>query len=1347
MKAQFLSGYILSTVRNILSTYNSNVDLDSLLSHLTAFDIEYNFNSGHIADPIFTVCENIISRGLPTLPSIFIEESISSTFEIAEQVSDENRLSSIVFKPTKKIQSLRKQIYKSFFLVDSRISKLDSINQFYESPTSHQLNENELFFITNTLPKNFGTAFSQLAETQREISTISNHRTKRKISYDASNGSSEGVFFAQRLDFSFELPSASGYSSSLAIEIDGPQHREPAQQRLDHLRDEFLKEVGWNPTLRLKTNELEALPIEKEQVLTRFLSHPYCTQVADNHEAPLWENQEGLEALQIALTPLGIARIQRSFLFLIQNGILKLTDDKWTIAVIERDVPCAHLALADLKHMLEQLFILENCKRKLPSIQLTVFHTKEFESCKLNAEVNTIPIEAFNPSIGYDAILDVSILQRSGFSFPQNIAIPNNERLLRIRSAYSPRTKRKVNSAKPIKYSFPKEDQPEPLVFFLQNIFRKKKFLEGQVNILRRTLALDSVIALLPTGAGKSLTYQLSALLQPGITLVVDPIKALMRDQDQNLRNTCIDSTTFINSSISAEERNVRSQDMVEGRYQFVFVSPERLQIQEFRDYLGKMSDTYFAYCVIDEAHCVSEWGHDFRTAYLRLGENVRKYCRVHPKSLKEIPLIGLTGTASYDVLSDVQRELFVKDNFAIVSPSKYEREELIFKIENISNIFQSGRTNEKQFREAVAKAKKQKLKEIITDLPYHDWSDELQYTSVGDFFSRETSSPNSGIIFCPHVNWVFGVTDVASNIKSTFPELSTLTDTYAGSLADSDGTVNLEQTQENFKEDKLGLLVATKAFGMGIDKPNIRFTIHLSMPQSIESFYQEAGRAGRDRHKAYCYILHSTDLLYRNGSQPLTVDKDLMLTFFHNSFPGQAKEELVIWDLLDEITYSSLSINEKVKLEDLDIEVPINLKVWNNLRVYVNGNYPGSYGYINIQGCQIFPETSPNKMIVSQTESQNILQLIVDQIYANCPPGNDISKWIVEEEKIPPQPGLEKIIRSLEKGVSAVVIVPFSNDMLSDIAQYLHSNDIRIEESEVKKSYRYCFSSEEFLGRLFGARRVAPQIRETVTKMFLKVRGEQDTFRAIYRLTIIGAVDDYVVDYKTKTITTYVSKKEDQEYLDNLANFIGRYDSPENKEKVYSNIVNTKGDTMIRKCCSYLTDFVYRKIAAKRQEAINVMEFALNSTNFNEYVNTYFDSRYTPHFRPHLYNNSIDWIWEFLRENATDQDSISNIRGACDRLLVENPSNPSFLLLRSYSKFTNPNYDKNEALDDFHKSWLLLKTISNRSDADFLSFLTKFYKQIIVYDKELGVYLNKAFLNYHLAWLTSFIPKFLEEN
>jgi len=158
---------------------------------------------------------------------------------------------------------------------------------------------------------------------------------------------------------------------------------------------------------------------------------------------------------------------------------------------------------------------------------------------------------------------------------------------------------------------------------------------------------LDSVIALLPTGAGKSLTYQLSALLQPGITLVVDPIKALMRDQDQNLRNTCIDSTTFINSSISAEERNVRSQDMVEGRYQFVFVSPERLQIQEFRDYLGKMSDTYFAYCVIDEAHCVSEWGHDFRTAYLRLGENVRKYCRVHPKSLKEIPLIGLTGTAS----------------------------------------------------------------------------------------------------------------------------------------------------------------------------------------------------------------------------------------------------------------------------------------------------------------------------------------------------------------------------------------------------------------------------------------------------------------------------------------------------------------------------------------------------------------------------------------------------------------------------------------------------------------------------------------------------------------------------
>lgn len=170
---------------------------------------------------------------------------------------------------------------------------------------------------------------------------------------------------------------------------------------------------------------------------------------------------------------------------------------------------------------------------------------------------------------------------------------------------------------------------------------------------------------------------------------MIDPLKSLMRDQVKSLRNLGIDSSTYINSSLTAIEKETRSIDMTQGCYQFVFVSPERLQIPGFRSFLKDMNEnTCFVYCVVDEAHCVSEWGHDFRTAYLKLGENARKYCKTFNWESK-IPLIGLTGTASYDVLADVQRELFIeKNSHAVITPKKYERKELNFEIIKADKVF-----------------------------------------------------------------------------------------------------------------------------------------------------------------------------------------------------------------------------------------------------------------------------------------------------------------------------------------------------------------------------------------------------------------------------------------------------------------------------------------------------------------------------------------------------------------------------------------------------------------------------------------------------------------------------------
>lgn len=238
----------------------------------------------------------------------------------------------------------------------------------------------------------------------------------------------------------------------------------------------------------------------------------------------------------------------------------------------------------------------------------------------------------------------------------------------------------------------------------------------------------------------------------------------------------------------------------------------------------------------IDEAHCVSEWGHDFRTAYLNIGRTSRKIFNIGG----HVPaIIALTGTASSAVLKDVKRELEISDYEAIITPETFDREELNYKVVT-----------------ADSDMKQAQLKGVLGH-------------TVPDFFNMPPNSfyrlngyeTNSGIIFCPHINGDFGISSVADTVKS----VGIKCDIYSGTKpknAPQDWNKYKEASAQAFKDNDISILSATKAFGMGIDKPNVRFTIHYGIPSSIESFYQEAGRAGRgkDVDKALCTIILSAE-------------------------------------------------------------------------------------------------------------------------------------------------------------------------------------------------------------------------------------------------------------------------------------------------------------------------------------------------------------------------------------------------------------------------------------------------------------------------------------------------------
>lgn len=382
----------------------------------------------------------------------------------------------------------------------------------------------------------------------------------------------------------------------------------------------------------------------------------------------------------------------------------------------------------------------------------------------------------------------------------------------------------------------------------LQGIFGKRDFQpdgpapRGQEAAIRRLLAGRDTVVLLPTGAGKSLIYQFATLLLPGIALVVDPLVALIEDQIDGLRANGIDRAIGITGADRAsgaiEEKLARVRT---GDAWFVHVAPERLQIAGFRQALRALARrTPLALVVVDEAHCVSEWGHDFRPAYLDLGRVLRQVGE--DAAGEPPPLVALTGTASRAVLKDLLAELGIdrRDGGSVVSPASFDRPELRFSVVRAPGA--SGMAT---------------LTQVVRDVGecFDDPATRRSGSAARALCGVDTLS---GIVFCQTVNGRGGVQDVADVLARA---LDVSVPIYAGS-APTGFTGDFEQAKragaEAFKANEVPFLVATKAYGMGIDKPNVRWIVHLGVPGSIEAYYQEAGRAGRDRREAQCVLVHT---------------------------------------------------------------------------------------------------------------------------------------------------------------------------------------------------------------------------------------------------------------------------------------------------------------------------------------------------------------------------------------------------------------------------------------------------------------------------------------------------------
>ena len=680
-------------------------------------------------------------------------------------------------------------------------------------------------------------------------------------------------------------------------------------------------------------------------------------------------------------------------------------------------------------------------------------------------------------------------------------------------------------------------------------------------------------------------------------------------------------------------------------------------------------------------------------------------------------------------MLADVQRELVLTDQDAIVRTRTTRRRELRFRVLPVPAGGKHGRIKDLLgavptelagwSSEAAAKAEEEKTQyEAAPEekpLDYAEPPKPLEAYEPAAFYAPDAKSQfaHAGLIFCPHKSAKVptGVESVLTLVRQA-PGIRAGKFTAAGAEFGSKDALKeseeMMQTQRDFIGNQLNLLVATKAFGMGIDKPNVRFTIHYCYPGSIESLVQEAGRAGRDRVVAINYILFDA------------ADAEINASFFNRSFKGRRKEALMINELLTKVSLPASSqldaIYETIigEFEGTEIQ-PLKVKTGQNpagqtwKRIYVDtpwqndGTKPPSFGYLDLDNPKrLRVDTRYRGEELDAVLAADLLNRLQEQIEESAPEvartsGAALKDWLQAQSVTDTLPGiLPTLAAAPPDETHPTLVIGFKNGEGSRLAHQLGG---QVPEALIWRAAAFATDGRKFvsdLGKEFwkatgGNLNLSQEKISHLIARFEFLRDEQDTFKAVHRLTLLGVVADYTLDYGAKTMTLHLNRlpADEAEYTGRFTAYLNRYTTLTKAQELAAHAARReRGESLLEKLLGELLDFTYREIADKRQRATKEMALACEKgvaqpdEDLGEFFDLYFNSKYArAEYLPEHTRGGAHFdralLWQYLgymtkppEELHLSQirDNVKHLRGACARMASSAPRNGAILLLDGFT-------------------------------------------------------------------------------